>query len=286
MNIKQNLLETCSKYSKLHAKLMIQYKEFFNCFLTHPLQAFGYERWTTDNIYFGLSNMSAIAELFVETDAFADQNVITQPKYMSSFCTFIYPDAKIYNPKYNNFRNGLEKHLQIRISFCIIKRQLNYCEAFVWNFKKPHMSLLEEKHVIINDFLRNSTLINACLNQFKKDIGLLCPKETLTGIDISQHSPLYKDNRNPIENMGDYSQYIELFHYIKLLQRENLTFEDFGLSIQEQKTIELFLQKSRPELKSYPSETLKKIALKFDSLKCSESFESGYNELQRIGLIK
>lgn len=137
MNTKQNLLETCSKASKQYAKLMSQYKDFFNALFTHPLQAFGYERWTTDNIYFGLSNIPAIAELFVETNAFEDQNVIVHPKYMSSFCAFIHPDEKIYKPNYNNFRYGLEKHLQIRTTFCVVKRQLGYCEAFVWNFKNP-----------------------------------------------------------------------------------------------------------------------------------------------------
>ena len=95
MNTKQNLLERFTQASKHYTKLMNQYKIFFNCLFTNPLQAFGYERWTTDNMYFGLSNMPAIAELFVEVDAFEDQNVIIQPKYMSSFCTFIYPDAKI-----------------------------------------------------------------------------------------------------------------------------------------------------------------------------------------------
>lgn len=284
MNTKQNLLEMCSKASREHAKLMNRYKDFFNCLLTNPLQAFGYERWTTDNIYFCLSNMPAITELFVETEALEDQNVIVQPKATSSFCTFIYPDPEINNPKYNEFRNSLKRHLQIRISFCVIKRQINYCEAFVWNFKKPRISLLEEKRIIINDFFRNSTLISACINQFKKDIALLLSTKAFNVIDIGQQSSLYTSDRSPAEHIGDYSQYIELSHYAKILQRENVLFADFGLSPQEQETIELFLK--TPDIRRYASENLKKISLKLESLKHIEGFENKYNELQAIGLIR
>ena len=284
MNTKQNLLEECAKASKQYATLMAQYKDFFNCLVTNPLQAFGYERWTTDNLYCGLSNMPAIAELFVETAAFEDQNVIIQPKNTSSFCTFIYPDPEIYNPKYNAFRNSLEKHLQIRISFCIIKRHLNYCEAFVWNFKKPSISLVEEKRVIINDFFRNSTLINACIHQFKKEIALLLPTDALSGIDISQQSPLYTNNKNPAEHIGDYSQYIELFYYAKALEREKLSFKDFGLSQAEQETLSLFLK--TPDSGRYFSENLNKISVKLESLKGINGFENEYNELQTIGLTR
>lgn len=202
----QRLLETCLKNSKKYSKLMNKYKKFFNDFLTNPVQAFGYERWTTDDVYFGFSNMPAIAELFIESNALADQNVIIQPKYVSSFCTFIYPDAEIHNPKYNYFRNSLEEHLKIRISFCIIKRQLDYCEAFVWNFKKPAISLQEEKQIIINDFLKNDTLINACIEQFKKDLVLLLPQKMIAGINISEHSPFYRDSKNISEKIRDYSE--------------------------------------------------------------------------------
>lgn len=286
MNTKQNLLEECSKASKQYATLMTQYKDFFNCLLTHPLQAFGYEHWTTDNIYCGLSNMPAIAELFVETAAFEDQNVIVQPKNTSSFCTFIHPDSKMYNPKYNTFRNGLEKHLQIRTSFCIIKRHTRYCEAFVWNFKKPSVNLLEEKRIIVNDFFKNSTLINACINQFKKEIAPLLPTQAFSGIDISQQSPLYTNNKNPAEHIGDYSQYIELFYYTKALERENLSFQDFGLSQAEQEMISLFLE--TPDNKKYLSENLNKISLKLESLKHINvnGFENEYNELQTMGLMR
>jgi hypothetical protein len=284
MNTKQSLLEECSKASKQYTTLMTQYKNFFNCLLTNPLQAFGYERWTTDNIYCGLSNMPAIAELFVEAAAFEDQNVIVQPKNMSSFCTFIYPDPEIYNPKYNIFRNDLEKHLQIRISFCVIKRHINYCEAFVWNFKKPNIDLREEKRVIINDFFRNSILINACINQFKKEITLLLPTAAFSGIDISQQSPLYTNHENPAEHMGDYSQYIELCYYAKTLEKEKLSFKDFGLSQEEQETISLFLK--TPDSGRYPSENLNKISLKLESLKHIGGFENEYNELQTIGLTR
>jgi hypothetical protein len=284
MNTTQNFLEECSKASKQYAALMMQYKDFFNCLLTNPLQAFGYERWTANNIYCGLSNMPAIAELFLETAAFEDQNVIARPKNTSSFCTFIYPDAKIYNPKYNAFRNSLERHLQIRISFCIIKRHINYCEAFVWNFKKPSISLQEEKRVIINDFFKNSALINACIHQFKKNITLLLPTEAFGGIDISQQSPLYTNNKNPAEHVGDYSQYIELLYYAKTLEREKLSFSDFGLSQAEQEAISLFLK--TPDSGRYFSENLNKISLKLQSLKHIIGFENEYNELQTIGLTR
>ncbi len=174
---------------------MNQYKRLFNDLLSHPIQAFGYERWTADDIYFGFSNMSAIAELFIESNALEDQNVIIQPKYVSSFCAFIYPDAEIYNPKYNHFRNSLEENLKIRISFCMIKRQVDYCEAFVWNFKKPPISLQEEKQIITNDFLKNNALINTCIEQFKKDLAVLLPKKIITGINISENSPFYRNSK-------------------------------------------------------------------------------------------
>lgn len=284
MNTKQNLLEACTKSSKQHKKLMAQYKNFFNCLFTHPLQAFGYERWTTDDIYYGLSNLPAIAELFVETNAFEDQNVILEPKYMSSFCTFIYPDRTIHNHQYNDFRTSLEQHLQIRISFCIIKRQLNYCEAFVWNFKKPNMSLLEEKRTIISDFLKNSTLILACIAQFKKEITSLF-HQTFGGINIRQQSPLYKISRNLAKEVGDYSQYFELSHYLKVLHRANLILsDDFCISPQEQKALELFLKTT--DLEKNSSEILRNVILKLESLKYNEHFESEYHELQKMGLVR
>lgn len=235
------------------------------------MQSFGYERWTIDNLYFSLSNLPAMSELYAETNAFEDQNIIVQPKYMSSFCTFIYPDEKIYNPKYNNFRKGLEEHLQIRTSFYILKKQPNYCEAFVWNFKKSTLSLSEEKQLIINDFnsLKNSILINACINQFKKEIALLSFKKALTTIHIEEQSPLYRDSDKPTKNMEDYSQYVELSHYVKLLQKENLTFHDFGLSQQEQDTLASFLKTT--DITQHPSEILNNIALKLESLKHSEN---------------
>ena len=250
---------------------MSQYKDFFNCVLTNPLEAFGYERWTTDNIYFGLSNLPAIAELFVETKAFEDQNVIVQPKYMSSFCTFIYPDEKMYSPKYNEFRKRLEEHLEIRTSFYVLKRYPDYCETFVWNFKKPTISLPEEKQLIINDFnsLKNSILINTCINQFKKDIALLSFKKAFTYINIGQQFPLYTGEK-PARNMEDYSQYVELSHYVKLLQKEDLTFRDFGLSQQERETLEAFLKTIN--ITSHSSEILKNISLKLEILKYSEDF--------------
>ncbi len=283
MHTTKNLLEECSQASKQYTKLMSQYKDFFNCLFSNPLQAFGYERWTTDDVYYGFSNMPAIAELFVDTNAFADQNVIVRPKNMSSFCTFIYPDEKNYNLNYNDFRNSLEKHLQIRVSFCIVKRRMHYCEAFVWNFKKPNMSLPDEKRTIVNDFIRNSTLINACINQFKKDITFLLPL-TFSGINIRQHSPLYMDGSNPMNNVGDYSLYVALSHYVKLLQREQLTFNDFGLSQKAQETVEFFL--STGDAKSDDSEILKTIALKFESVKHHANMEAEHHELQRIGLIR
>lgn len=282
MNTEENLLEACSKASKQYGKLTSRYKDLFNCLFTNPLEAFGYERWTTDNIYFGFSNMPAISELFIETNAFEDQNVIVHPQYMSSFCTFIHPDEKRHHPKYNHFRNALEAHLKIRTSFCVIKRQINYCEAFVWNFKKPNIHLSKEKRFIISDFMRNSTLINACMKQFKKDLLFLMPP-TFRGINILKESPPYKDTINPSNNIGDYSLYVELLHYVKIAESINKKLGDFYLSKQEQETIEFFLKTAN--LTNHPVEDLKRISLKLHSLRYSKNFERDNDTLRKIGLI-
>jgi len=283
MSTNQNLLEECTRASKQYAKLVARYKDFFNSQFTNPIQAFGYERCSSNDKYVGLSNMPVIAELFVETEAYEDQYIIIQPKHMSSFCTFIHPDPK-YHLKYNDFRNRLEEHLQIRTTFCIIQRHANYFENFVWNYKKPNLSLAEEKRLIISDFIRNSTLISACIKQFKKEITPLLPEEAFAGIDINQYSPLYKNGKHPAKLVGDYRQYAELLHHTQTLERENLSFKDFCLSSLERETIELFLK--TPDVSYCSSEILTQICLKLGSLKRSKIFESESNELRRIGLTK
>lgn len=284
MNMKKDLLEKCTQDSKRYAKLMVRYRDFFNCLLTNPLQAFGYERWMSDNSYIGVSNMPAIAELFVETEAFSDQNVIAQPKNTSSFCTFIYPNTEVYNSNYNKFRDHLESHLEIRTTFCIVKREMNYCEAFVWNFKKPQSNLLDEKATITKDFIKNGTLISACIDQFKKEIAPLISANAFSVIDINHESPLYKHNENPAHHIGDYSQYIEFSYYSQILQNQHLSLSDFGLSEQEQKMIEVFLKNPDPRNNSY--EDLRRISLKLESLKNIGDFEKDYHKLQVIGLAR
>lgn len=127
-------------------------------------------------------------------------------------------------------------------------------------------------------------MISACINQFKKDIALLLETKAFSVIDISQQSPLYTNDRNPAEHLGDYSQYIELSYYVKALQREQLSFKDFGVSQEEQDTIEIFLKTL--DIGKNPSKNLKKISLKLESLKKARDFENSYHELQAMGLTR
>ena len=280
--------------SERQAHFMQKYCDLFNSIFSNEVVSFGYEKWNTAGFHLGLSNAPRMAELYIETGAPEDQNVIIHPHNTTAICTFVQHDPDNFNDKYNYYRQELENHFSIRTTFCIIEKHLDECQAFIWNFKIPkaNITINQEQIIIMHDMVNKAALLKHGLDKFKHELSPIIKQEEVYMVNVDNISPSYKDTKHYHDEDSDYRIRMNLLCKFNAI-REHLNINVLDLLTKESLCLELYLKNLK--LQEIAENTtisttdiklaLYNVGLKLDALIEHPHIKEKITQLKEIGII-
>lgn len=181
-----------NKYHKVLQKYCDAFKQVFRC----EMKVFTYEPWMKNGFGMGVSNEPKINEIYLENEGYKDNPFFVEYDLAQAGSIFWPDQTKVQ--MYNNFKDMLQKKLDIRTSFSILEKAKDCCYYFSWDFKSPPetLNIQQEKNIILEDFVNNYPLIQAIIEQFKTEFFPIIDKEELCSrVNLKELSTVYnKDN--------------------------------------------------------------------------------------------
>ena len=153
------------------AGILAKYRDFLSKIYAYPLAFLSYVCMLKSGDLFCISSDNALLELFLDVKGYRDSPFFAPYQEVTSGYQLAWPGYSEHHLRHNHYESSLGMKFGIDITFCIREKYAPNYQSFLFEFiiPTPGLSLAEKRNLILMDYLNNMNLVNACLEQFKKE---------------------------------------------------------------------------------------------------------------------